>query len=88
MLAVRDEAVDDIELWVGIRRVRRETRRMPYPFAVPANYLRADLISREHRNLTNEVKVCTCGHTLNNLPAFGPWGEHLPARAIQPPVRA
>ena len=85
---MRDEAMDDIELWLGIRRVRRKRTWVPHPFTVPANYLRADLISREHRNLTNKVKVCTYGHTLNNMPVFGRWGEHLPARAIQPPVRA
>lgn len=29
------------------------------PFTIPANYLRADLIPREHRDLADEVKVRT-----------------------------
>ena len=76
-----------------MRRLRHgkifsRVRRVPYPFMIPANYLRADLIPREHGDLADKVKVRTYRvQTMRNMMVFGLGREHLPARAIQPPVR-
>jgi hypothetical protein len=79
----------------GVRRTgvhaEDEMRWGPYPLVVPADYLRSDLISHKHRNFADEVKVRSCGYMLRSSVWEGGgkgWMRYLPARAIQPPLRA
>jgi len=76
----------------GVRRTGvhadDERRCVPYPLVVPANDLRSDFISRKKRYFADEMKVRSCGYMLRNSVWEGGWMRYLPARAIQPPVRA